>query len=665
MTRPSDSEGAVGAPAVTPTIADTFPPRADPPARPSPLARVRQIGLCVFAVELLAFGAYSTIAWNRYSLTNDFWLLDAPITKITHSGFTTSVRTMEDHFGAVILWPLSLLVRLPPHGLLLAYAQDLATVGAGVVGFLWLCEMIERREDPLTMRPDWLAGLGLVLLVADPWIFLTPAFDLHIEAFGTCFVILAARAVQQGRIRHSLLWVALTLACGFVAATYVAGLAVGALLAGRRRERLYGLSLLAVAVVGVVALTGFKGSSWLAGTYAYLTPSLGSHATLPGILFQLLIHPGRAIQALWAERWHIFVNLAPAGLLGVIWRWGTGIVVIVLLSNTLQSVENLRTPSYQGLPIYVFVAVGTVIVLSGGSRRSRLAIPTDMARVLALIAATDTLVWGAVWLPNLPGNWLRVTPRAAHVLAGLDASIPSRGSVIASQGVIGRFSDRSYTNELTFGSTAAIPSSRPVWVILAPTEGIETTDPGVQQALVTQLAEEGHSQLVAHGSGIWAFRWFPPMGTAALSEPGSGAPIGGWVVAGPAGRPDLQGTPQQWAAVSQGTTGYVVNGDYFRRGTGTYRASVELSSAGPTVIEAWNTTGNALLRRIQLAPTSGSSLVAFDVPVAALYPRSEVYRGWGPFGYQPPFLPSGNDIELRVWQPGNSQVRVYSVSLSG
>lgn len=640
------------------------------------LRGTRRVAWVAFALQLLAFGTYSTVAWDRYSLTNDFWLLYAPINQISHSGFSTSLHLISLHFDAIILWPLAWLVRLPPHGLLLSYAQDIAVVAAEVVAFRWVCELLQRRRPEASISSTWLGYLAVLLLVLNPWVYLTPAFDVHLEAFGTVFIVLASRALQQGRLRATVLWVALTLTCGFVAATYVAGLAIGALVAGRKAERRLGLALLLAGVFGVLLLTeAGGGADFLVSTYGYLAGPSGARSGLPELVLHILLHPAIALKALWAAKSDILVNLAPAGLIGIFWRWSVGIAGVVLLSNVLQPSESLKVPSYQSLPVYVLVAVGTVVVLSGLRLRARPNWRRTTTSVLATAIAADTLAWAVAWIPALPGEWLRVSPEASRVLAGLNHVVPPDGAVIVSQGVVGRFADRRYVAEIqnvserqqeAFVEESGVKFSfrQPVWMVLAPNQGIETNDPGAQQALITKLVEQDHAKLVSHAAGIWGLRWSPPTGTQALVIPPSTAPVGGWVVPGPAGRSSTVGPVSQWSSTSNGKSGYVVSGDYFYRSAGTYQARVTLSSSGPVVVEAWNSTGNVLLSRLSISVTNGRTVASLPVDVNHVYPDSNVYQGWGPFSYTPPFLSPGNTIEIRVWHPASTNVQVYSLKLS-
>lgn len=631
--------------------------------QPRELRRMRQIGLIVFAAQLLGFGIWSTIVWERFAETWDFSLLYGAASKISHASFRGALQLVEQHFDAVILWPLAWLIRLPGNGLLLLYVQDLAVVVAGVVGFFWVCEVLEHRSSDISIGIKWLAGLALVLLVANPWIFLTPAFDFHLEALGAVFIVLAARALYRERIWTSLLWVLATLTCGFVAASYVAALAIGALIAGRKVQRLIGAGLLVVGVVGLVLLTELgQGAGFLTLTYGYLSGS--TNPSLAGLVWGVITHPSIALKMLWSQRVRILANLAPAGLIGAFWGWASGIALLIVLANSLQSAEGIQVPSFQWFPLYVFVGVGTVLALAKVSTKASTPLFRGGVAALAVIAAADTAGWAAAWTPKLPGTWLRVTPAAAGVLKKLDAMIPKNAPVIVSQGVVGDFPSHPFAGVLV-GLNMTFPTKDgSVWVVLAPSQGIETAFTGTQQTIVSELGESGHAQLLAHGAGVWGFQWSPPESTRTLKMPEPDAPISGWAVPGAAGQPDLSGAPRNWAAVSRGKEGYVVSGDYFRREAGTYQATVRLSSTGPTSVEAWDLTGNVLLSRFSVAPTGTPINVSFPVTVGHLYPHAEVYKGFGPFSFNPAYVPPGNDIELRVWQSGSAQVRVYSLSLS-
>jgi hypothetical protein len=115
------------------------------------------------------------------------------------------------------------------------------------------------------------------------------------------------------------------------------------------------------------------------------------------------------------------------------------------------------------------------------------------------------------------------------------------------------------------GDHRATGAERPIWVVLCTTQCIETVGADIQNALITELADSD-ARLVAHGAGIWGFRWSPSRGVHVLSTPNEGSPVPGRTIAGPAGRAELSGPVSQEAAVSTGRRGHVIEGDDFLRG---------------------------------------------------------------------------------------------------
>ena len=94
-------------------------------------------------------------------------------------------------------------------------------------------------------------------------------------------------------------------------------------------------------------------------------------------------------------------------------------------------------PTFQGLPLYVLLPVGTVAMLSWLARRYR-----RTALLLTGLVLAQALAWTAIWLPRTPGQWLRVSGPAAADPGRYRSADPGSAEVIASQGVIGRFSGR-------------------------------------------------------------------------------------------------------------------------------------------------------------------------------------------------------------------------------
>ena len=154
-----------------------------------------------------------------------------------------------------------------------------------------------------------------------------------------------------------------------------------------------------------------------------------------------------------AKRLDVWANLAPSGLVAVGSLWLLPIAAIVLLANDLPADRTYAYPSFQWLPLYVLLPVGTVAVLGWLARRRR-----RMALLLAGLVVAQALAWAAVWVPQTPGRWLRVSGATAATLARIEARIPASAEVIASQGVMGA----SRAEPPSTGSTAPGQSSSAV-----------------------------------------------------------------------------------------------------------------------------------------------------------------------------------------------------------
>jgi len=630
------------------------------------LHRVRQVGLVVLGLQLVGLLVWSTVLTNRYALTSDFgiyhqawWLIGHgdlhPFDTLTEYPFFTS-------HGELLLWPLALVGVLWPHAVTLLWVQDAAFVGAEAAAFTWLCDL---AAPPGAIRsqgrpPALLASVGLVLLVADPWAYWAMSFDFHLELVGLLFVLLAARTLYRDPDSRMLwLWAALALACGDVVASYLIVIGLSGALAGRRWRR-RGLLLAAVALGWALLLTliGADRGSGLAGGYGYLAAGSGSPAALGpfAIATGLMGHPARAAHVLWDRRIDLYAAVSASGLIGVLSPWVAVVALMVLLENGLNHYLGFLAPSFQDSLLYVLIPVGTVDVLARLARRR----PRWAAAGAALVMV-NVLVWGMVWIPRTAGQWLRVSPGAAAVLSTVQRHIPVNDEVVASQGVVGRFSGRRVVYAIV-GLTSVPVRSATVWVIVAPSEGIETSPVPVSDALIAELAGTLHASLVTHSAGVWAFRWSPAPGTRFLKVPAYIPTVEAWTFPGSAGATSTLGPAADWRAVATGRPGYVVSGDYWRVPRGRYQATAELSTSVPVNVEVWDATSNVLLARRQVPPTNGFVAVTLPVDVTHLLTQP-IFTGVGPFSIQPVAAPPGNSLELRVWTPGGGIVSVSALEL--
>ncbi len=488
--------------------------RAGTPAPAGPLRRVRRIGYAILALQLACFFTWSAILYRRFSLTLDFavyhqaWYLIAHGNLDPYNTVQSGYPFWRDH-SEFIMWPLALFYWIWPHDVLLPWLQDAGVVVAEAVAFTWLCELAEKYRPGRDAA--WLAAAGLVLLAANPWTWRAISFDFHIETVAVAFVALLAWDLANGR-RRAWAWAVPLLACGDVAATYLVALGLGGVLAGRR-WRLQGSVLACLGVGALLLITLIHGNrSSPIWSYAYLAGPPGAPFGVAALVKGIANHPLRVLRVLWAKRVDVWTNLAPSGLLGVGFVWLLPITIVVLLTNTLAQGDIFAVPGFQTLPLYVLLPVGTVAVLGLLARRHRHA-----ALLLTGLVVAQALAWAAVWGPRTE-HWLRVPAPAAATLASIESRIPASAEVIASQGVVGRFSGRTDVRALT--GAGPIPlSGGTTWFVVVPREGIETAARATSMAFIRELAGPLHAVLVAHAHGVWAFRWRPPPGTHAITVP--------------------------------------------------------------------------------------------------------------------------------------------------
>ena len=250
-------------------------------------------------------------------------------------------------------------------------------------------------------------------------------------------------------------------------------------------------------------------------------------------------------------------------------------------------------------------------------------------------------------------------PTAAAELARVDADIPPTATVVASEGVVGRFAGRTNIGAATPGSH--VHPHGLTWFVVAPRAGVEVQSVAGALGLISDLAGGLHAQLVQQAAGVWAFRLRAPGGGLAVQVPATATVLPAWAAPGSAGRV-VTGPESGWHAAATSARGYVVSGLEWLRPTGSYLASVRLSSSGPVNVEVWDDTGDVLLAR-RTVPAA-ATIATIRVPVSARTGyQPALFSGWGPFRakFLPP--PPGQRLEVRVWSAGGEAVSVYTASL--
>jgi uncharacterized membrane protein len=631
-----------------------------PPAvRLSPnLAKLRLVGLGLIGLQLVSVLVYSVIEFQRYALTSDYAFYASAFYQLAHARMPGGFFQNHGELAFALLAPT---YWLWPHGPILLWDQDLAVIAAEVVAFCWICEIAGKvRDERMSLL---LAGTGLVALLADPWIWWTLAFDFHFETFGALFAVLFAWELHKGR-RRAWLWAGLTLLSGDVSATYVIAIAIGALIVSRRW--LWGVLAGAAGLVWFAALHALgaqKGSGNLIPlSHLVGTPPPGQTSSL-SFLYHLSIgllrRPDHVLSTIWSERLNAWANVAASGLLGILAPTVLFVPFLVITENSLYDGRVFSQPLFQSIPIYIFGPVGAVMFLVWlAVRRPRL------VKVLAAVVIVETIVWGAIWLPRTPHQWIRVSHAAASEINRVSNAMPTGSEVVASQGIGGRFaSGHDYVAVVGPGGSVAL-DGKPVWFFIAPSVGIETAPVASQYAIVAELAGLHARPLVVGSHGIWAYQYTPPPGQKRLALPGLPTSVPAWVLNSSSGTAIRSGPVSKRRVVGSGRSGYLVWGDDWREPTGLAFARAVISGNGPVSVEVWDVTTDTLLARREppLTARKETILIPFEVP--PLHASDTVYQGWGPFSSRP-VTPPGDQLEVRIYIPGpGTQATAYSVGIS-
>jgi hypothetical protein len=629
----------------------------------------------LLAIQFVAFCWWSSVLTHRFALSWDFAAYEQAASLIGHGHLNPYSTVLNTSFVKndyeFLIWLIAPLQRLWPHPMTLKVLQAVALVCAEAVALDWMSDIAAGRaeHDGKAGNALTLLALGTLLLVVNPWSLWTVSFDVHMEPFLTLFVLAAARDLFRGR-RRAWFWVVCALICGAASVAYIAALGISALLCGRRWRR-QGITMVLIAFVWTFGLQAIIGANTDGlGVYSYILD--GNAMVAPKVvtggmvISAALHHPGRDIHVLGGNLLNIWGSLSPVGFIGLFWLPLTvPIVVVTLLSGFTASVGGFSAPGFQNIALEVFVALGTVAVCSAlvgrFSGRRRWVVPSVVA-----IVAVNAVVWAAIWIPQTGIRWLPNNPAAtSQTLAGLRDRIKPGDEVLAENGFAGAFAeDRESMFAVRFDTYTYPVRSHRVWVILAPTMGIEIKASIAQMySDIAQVAAYPGMRLVTASNGVWAFEWYPPAGVRefTIGPPRDAAPA--WMLPGPRGSAVHQGNPAGWYVASTGKPGYVVAHGYAREVAGTYRADVSLSATGPVNVELWDATTSTLLQRRSLTGTRGRITVRLTARAVKTH-GEQVYGGWGPWSITPVSPPPGDNLEIRVWQPGgNDRVRVYSTGL--
>jgi hypothetical protein len=638
---------------------------------------------------------WSALLAHRYALSWDYSLYNQAMYLISHGDLNPYSSTYQLQFwqnnGELIFWALAAIKLVWASLTMLKVIQVLAFVAAQVLALQWISELaasyVTRRGSLIVANVG--IALGLVLLIANPWYTHAAAFDAHVEPFVAPLFVLAVRDLHRGRMRRGVLWLALALSGGVVCATYVSAVGVSLIFYGRRWWKV-GVLVAVAGFVWVTLLHAAGAGTSGAGTgqlYGYIltggSAQTTSNASLVGLIGTMLTHPGRLLHVLSVTRLNLWAAVSSAGIVGILWLPVLVPSAAALLEGGLTGNLGFSYPGYQGIVAELFIAIGTVVVLFAVADRLR-RLWRWLPIALSALVAANTVVWGAIWIPQAPASYSRVSASMADAIGQVRADLGRNDEVVVEQGIIGAFSDRRWAFPIFSGGTTVRVHARHVWVVFAPAGSIETADIDQMYADIAQLSHERNMRLVVARAGVWAFEWTPPKGTTEFSmgqrymvstakswqQHGetnavsrTSASIPAWEVVGTSGEVVKHGPIANWYAASNGKNGYVVSGAYFIEPPGHYTAEVKLSTTASANVELWDATDSVLLGRTQLGAERG--VMNVQVPGSFSHLANPgLFYGHGIWKTTPRPAKLGDDLEVRVWTAGQRDAtHVYTVAL--
>lgn len=476
--------------------------------------RVFCLVAAMLLVQLAVLAVRSRHQWQHFNLSLDFAIFHQAWHQIGAGNFNPRLSVFDyqywqSHFE-LITWPLAYLAHFwRDDGLSLLYLQDLATVAseAIVVAWVWTETRTRRGRVARVALP-----VTVVLLVANPWLYRSAGQDFHFEALATFFTLFAAFDLWYGR-RRGWIWAGLALMCGDVAGTYIAGLGLSFLVAGKR-TRGKGAALVTAGIgwVAVAALLKANRGSGIA-EYSYLASSQRVPAGIGGVVavgHGMLRYPLRPVQAIGKRLGKVWQNLAPSGVVGLVAPWSLGVMLAVLVANVLNQRPDFIEPSYQDLPVYLFGVLGAVLLAHALSERGGALGVVGLAVAAAMTA--NALFFDAGHYGDL--DRVHVSKAAAGQLSAVRRQIPNEAQVIATFGVAGRFAGRRSVRVISYGGEKIPVDAGTVVFVFAPTAGNQPLPIEILAPAERYVRDTLGAQRIYHGSEVDAYEWHPSAETS-------------------------------------------------------------------------------------------------------------------------------------------------------
>jgi Predicted membrane protein (DUF2079) len=493
-----------------------------------PMRVVWRAALCLLGLQLIGMFVLSTLQYGRFNLGNDFADYAQAWTAIAHGHLNPTISFWGFSFWRddleLLMWPLAVFYWVYPHTLTLLYLQDIAVVAGELVVIVWAKEIITKSKQA-RYNGAWVFGSVIALLVITPWSWLTIGFDFHFEPFAVLFALLAARDLWAGRYLWLIVWVPLTLAsCAAAGSLLVIAIGLAAILS-RDRSRpvaaavvLAGLGWLAMAsALGGMLFGGLQ----LSTMYGYLSGHTTGHLSLFTSLVGFVTNPLAALRMFSSHAAFVAGYIASAGVVGLLSRWALFPALVILLPGAFNANVNFIhfAQSFQNWPAVLFLVVG--FALACGLLAEKVTVPRGAVPAFGAWALAVALIVGVPYLGHISSYVDGVSPGAARLLAQVQRQIPPGGEVVASQGVVGRFSaDRSAFDYWAHGTPEKYPlTGQRVVFVLSPAQGTAEGVPQETRSAISYVRERLHATLLEQGSGVWVFAWAPRPGTRSVVLP--------------------------------------------------------------------------------------------------------------------------------------------------
>ena len=513
----------------------------------------------VLLAQFVGLAIYSAYLYRRFDLTDDFATYAQAWWAIGHGHLdpidtiqTPTYPFWQSHFE-LAMWPIALVGRIWPHPVQLLWLQDAALVATEWFAMAWVAAICATRAAGARTT---VALCALVFLVVNPWWYLAASFDVHFETIGLPFVVWSGYSLWRGRRRQAVLAAAIAVLFGDVVALTAFCVGVAATVS-RRARRASGIkaplavALLAGGWVVLATVLGANRGSGIVTNYGYLVAA-APDASSGWVLVHLLLHPFHVLHTFFDRLGGIGRVVASAGLVGVATPWGFFVSLGILVPAALNANKAFLSPTiaFQTLAVIPFVFVGSVILLlrlAGRTTAASDTAPEDtpattpagapaatpqhraprqgrrwrtgVALVAAIALVTLSLVQNVPLYGTIRADWWRVDPHTAAALTQAVDRVPAGAEAVVSQGVIGRFGDRTEVYPLLAAPQRFPVHAKEFYFVIVPSEGIVSLPAAAAVSDEASLVTHDGAEVVLEADGVTVFRWRPPPGRSSIVLP--------------------------------------------------------------------------------------------------------------------------------------------------